>query len=701
MRLIPLLALLFILPVAAQDAAALDAAQASDAPVVDPDLLPEPAEESGLTGDRPTEWLRQPGFDTLVCPFRGEIDYDRGEVECGLIRVPENREVSDSRTIELNFIRIPARGEDADGEAVEVRPDPVIYLTGGPGVHADVYVSRLKDHTLVEQRDLIILEQRGIGNSGDFCPFFGALNRAEQIHPDWDESQLAALRVARQCIEDAKARGVDVTGYHTFEIARDLKALRLALGLADWNVWGISYGSVLGQAYMTIDADAIRAVVLDAIVPLDLEDLMRIAYWHERNLAMLFAACDDQSRCVRVFDGLEARYRSAIAAITERPIELEVEPDERYPTGQAYLFQDLLVGLPFMLLYDESNHPALPAIIDGLTRAAETRDETFFRALALSDFGGMGFSAGMSTAVRCLDGYATAAAENAPREFRDHALLARAFGSARALDEAERMCREAGLAPRDPAGFEPIQSDLPVLVANGAWDPITPVPLAEYILPGFSNGRLAIFPHAGHGPTRSLDCAGDFLNGFFNDPAAPLDSECIEEGGHAAEYIAPVFRTSALPRGLVLAEENEQRLRAHLVWAGSSWLISLVGAVVLLVAWSGRVLNGRHQRFAGGSRLLIFLAAVAATAYAAGLGSAAYATSEITELMLLFGLLPWAMWFAWMAPLSMVLATLGLIQLWRHRRHLPPASHLGLVPVALAVFSLAAAGLVWDLWPLL
>ena len=646
------------------------------------------------------EWLRAPGYDTLVCPFRGRIDYEPGEIECGLIRVPENRETPGSRTIELNYIRIRARGEDADGKPVEMRPDPVVYLTGGPGVHADVYVRRLKDHGLVRSRDLIILEQRGVGNSGDFCPFFGQLNRADQIHPDWDDSQMAALNVAERCIKDARARGADVTGYHTFENARDVKALRLALGLEDWNVWGISYGSVLGQAYMQVDPEGIRAVVLDAIVPLDLQDLMRIAHWHERNLEMLFSACADQRRCGRVYEGLEARYRAAIAALTERPIGLDVTADERFPTGRVYLFQDLPAGLPFMLWYEESNHPAIPAIIDGLTRAVEQRDEILFRAIAVSNVGGISLSGGMSTAVRCLDGYVANWAASAPREFLDHALLARAFGSQAAIAAADRMCHESGLAPRDPAQFELVQSDLPIVVANGAWDPITPVPLAEYILPGFSNGRLAIFPHAGHGPTRSLDCGGDFMNAFFDDPAAPLDQDCIQNGGEAARYIAPYFRTSAMPRGLIMADENRKRLVAHGTWAGTSAAISLLGAIMLLVAWSLRVFNGQRLRYAYGTRLVVFLAAAAATAYAAGLAGAAYATGQVTEALLLFGFLSWAIWFAWLAPLSLILAVIGLVLIWKQRKRLYPTSWLGLVPVCLAVLSLAAAGFYWDLWPI-
>lgn len=647
------------------------------------------------------EWLRAAGYDTLICPFRGRIDYEPGQVECGLIRVPENRELAGSRSIELNFIRLRARGEDQDGNAVEIRPDPVVYLSGGPGVHAEVYVRRFLEHGLVRSRDLIILEQRGIGNSGDFCPFFGRLNRTDQIHSDWHATQMAGLRVSAQCIEDARARGVDVTGYHTFENARDVKALRLALGLDDWNVWGISYGSALGQAYMQVDPEGIRAVVLDAIVPLDLKNLMRIAHWHERNLAMLFSACADQRRCGRVFEGLEARYRAAIASITERPIGLDVTADERFPTGRAYLFQDLLVGLPFMLWYEESKHPAIPAIIDGLTRAVEKRDETLFRAIAVSDMGGIGFSGGMSTAVRCLDSYAANRAAEAEREFRDYPLIARAFGSRLAIAEADRMCRELGLGPRDPAQFELVQSDLPIVVANGAWDPITPVPLAEYILPGFSNGRLAIFPHAGHGPTRSLECGGDFMNAFFDDPAAPLDQDCIENGGAAARYIAPYFRTAAAPRGLVMADERRERLIAHATWAGLSAAISLIGAVLLLLGWCLRVLNGQRLRYAYGTRLVVFLAAAAGSAYAAGLAAAAYATSQVTEVMLLFGLLPWAMWFAWLAPLSALLGLIGLIMVWKQRKRLYPTSWLGLAPVCLAVISLAAAGLYWDLWPLL
>lgn len=692
-----MLACLYVLPVLAlqEDEPPSEPGEAGAAQVEPLDVRPEAAPETDF------EWLRGSGYDTVVCPFRGRIDYEPGEVECGLVQVPENREIDGSRTIELHFVRIAARGEDDEENEVEVRDDPVIYLTGGPGVTVETYVKRLKDHPVVNGRDLYILEQRGIGYSGDFCPFFSDRNRAEFQADNFVDSQRAMFEQARMCIEGAKTRGVDVTGYHTFENARDVRALRTALGLEDWNVWGISYGSVLGQAYMKVDPGGIRAAVIDAIVPLDLRNLMRIPHWHEQNLDRLFAACSEQADCAEVYDGLERRYRAAIANMTEDPVRVEVPEGERYPHGEAWFFADVIAGLPFGLLYEQSNHPAIPAIMDGLSRVVEAQDETFFRALALAEgVGGPGISMGMSVAVRCLDGYVDRWAEAAPDDFRDYPTLARAFGALSVIEDAPGICREVGLAPRDPAQFEPVETDLPVVVANGAWDPITPVPLAESIMPGLSNGRLAVFPHAGHGPTRSLDCAGDFLNGFFDEPAAELDMECVTEGEEAAEYIAPYYATRAAIEGIVLREDHETRLKAHAAWGGVSALLVLAGGVVIFLAWLARRVNRQRLEAAGGARMVVWLATLSALVYAGGLAAATRATVEINEAMLLFGLVSWAGWMAWFGPLALLLGLGGLVQAWRYRGHIAPASCIGLMLTAAATISLSLFGLTWDLWPL-
>ncbi|MEM7053348.1 MAG: alpha/beta fold hydrolase [Pseudomonadota bacterium] len=649
------------------------------------------------------EWLRSASADTLVCPFRGRIDYEPGEIECGVIRVPENREVANSRTIELNYVRIVATGEDHEGEAVDIRDDPVIYLTGGPGVTVDVYVQRLKDHRLVSQRDLYILEQRGIGNSGDFCPFFGRRNVADAVHADQEASERAFIGQVETCIRSAIDAGVDVAGYNTFENARDIKAMRLALGLDEWNVWGISYGSVLGQAYMKVDPEGIRAAVIDAIVPLDIGELMRISHWHNANLDRLFGACADQPDCARVYEGLRDRYMTAIQTLNESPATVEVEANELAPQGEVHFFASLIVGLPFSLMYEQETHPALPAIIDGLTRVVESGDDQFYRALAQAmqmdmddDFG---VSMGMSAAVRCQDGYVDSAAETAALDRAAYPELFFAFNHPAIVEESPIRCREFDLGPRDMAEYAAVESDLPVVVANGRWDPITPVELAEYIMPGFENGELVVFPHAGHGPTRSIPCAGDWLNTWYDDPTAPVDRECVDEGEDAAQFVAPYFRSSIMVNALALMAEDEDRLKVHGVWIGASAGMTLLAALFLPLAWVGRRFNGHRLEASGGSRLLVFFAAGLAVAWLAGMGYAAFVTSKITEAMLLFGMVPWAKWFAWVGILSLIVAIAAIAQTWRNRGHIKLGSKIGLIVSSLAVISLGIAGQVWSLGP--
>ena len=286
-------------------------------------LLPQAPAQAQLEASVEPEALQVPApdlfardsyrIDTIVCPFKGDIEYEPGDIECGLLEVPENREDPDSRFIELHFVKINSRwGKDDeqdedeededDGLPPGKRDDPVIYLTGGPGARVNYYVGRLKDHTLLKHRDLYILEQRGIGFSDDFCPYYGIRKPATDDVETFDEQLAASHQRKWDCSANATASGVDLTGYSTIENARDVKALRKALGFEQWNVWGISYGSILGQAYIKEDPEGILAVALDAIMPLEIREselYWRIAHWYNRDLDKLQEICQRQPACAK------------------------------------------------------------------------------------------------------------------------------------------------------------------------------------------------------------------------------------------------------------------------------------------------------------------------------------------------------------------------------------------------------------------
>lgn len=647
------------------------------------------------------EWLRRAKPESVVCPFRGRIKYEPGEIECGLIQVPENREVQGSRSIELHYVRMLAKGKDAEGNAVSKRSDPVVYLSGGPGAGIEGYVRRFKDHGLLEQRDLYLLEQRGIGSSTTFCPFFSSRNRDAQAQESFEGHQRSRVENAHRCLEVASSQGVDLRGYNTFENARDVRALRLALGFERWNVWGISYGSVLAQALIKEDPDGILAVVIDGIVPLDIGDLMRIGRWYARDLDQLFAACEQQPACKSAYPDQKRRYLAAIESVMKQPFAFDVTPDERFPTGKAYLHAEIVAGLPFSLMYEQSTHAAVPAIIEGLIKAVEARDQNFFRALALLDLEGMqsgGYGAGMAQAIHCQDGYVDGSVRVAAEEVTENPVLGRVFGNPEASAQMASVCAGAGIPGRDLAQYAPLVSDLPILVANGAWDPVTPTPLAHYIMPGLSRGQLVEFPHAGHGPTRSLKCAGKLLNAFYNDPAAPLDSECVKDGEQAASYVAPYYASSALSRAALLYAEDRKQLLPHALWVGLPLFVLLVGGLVLVVGGLARRFNRARPVPGATARWITGLAAWTGVLHAAGLGVAGALSGKLTPALLLFGMVGWASWAAWLGPVSGVLGLIALL-LALGGSGLNRSARLGCMLVALAALALAWFGWHWDLWP--
>lgn len=688
LRIISLLAVLVVSAASAQDIV-------SDA--VEPDLF---ARDSYR-------------LDTLVCPFRGDIDYEPGQIECGLLQVPENREDPDSRFIDLHYIKLHSTWDDEEADDDEEsglapgrRDDPVIYLTGGPGAPAAYYVNRFKDHGIRRHRDLYILEQRGIANSGDYCQFYSTTNVGLRNVGTLAESNAASRGDSDACARRATAAGVDLTAYNTIENARDVKALRIALGYDQWNVWGISYGTILGQAYIKEDPEGILAVVLDAIVPLDVRAdpiAWRVLNWYDRVLRKLDELCQADSSCAGNFPGLGDRVRDAARIAIDNPIEVDVDNPEIYPTGKAWILSDVAAFLPFSLFYEQSNYPAMPAMIHAWADAFESRDETFFKAMALAiadGAGGFGGSQGMYDAILCNDGLRETAVESFAIDREEFPVLAASVAPAGDAQAWVELCAELGLSPRPREQYAAVQTDIPTLLVEGDMDPITPPPLAHAIAPGFENGTYVEFPYAGHGPTRSVECGGDLLNGFFDDPTAEPGLSCAEEM-EAPDFIGPLYRTMFVPKLAVLALENEDNLPGVALWGGASVLFVVVGFIVLTFAPLVRRLEKRKPVPAGGARLATWGAAFSGTLALAILGAAAGASYALSELLPLFGFVGWGVYGAWFGMLAGLLGLVAVVLTIRARMAdgLPFGTLTGFLLTAIAAVGLSTFLIVWGLGP--
>ncbi len=683
----------------AQDAQPADIADA---------LAEEPTQESIAAETETPDLFARDTFRVrpIVCPFKGEVDYKGGEISCSLFEVPENREKARSRMIELHVVKLHAKEPD-DWNAEEKgewkkREDPIIYLTGGPGAKAQGYVNRFKDHGIRDARDLYILEQRGIGWSADFCQDYALFDPAAANTPDWETYQQAGLEAMEACFAKAKAARVDLSGYNTIENARDVHALRQALGFDQWNLWGISYGSILGQAYLKEDPAGIRAAVIDAIVPLQQDvTFFHIARHYDRVLTILEDACKEDSACARDFPDLVERYKNAIKKVAANPIELDAIDKELFPSGKAYFFHDLIGGAPFSLFYEQKNYPYLPAFISALTRMVEEENYDALR-IATAGGGGDGFdiSQGMYNAISCNDNWAPGIRKSFEQDGLDHPVLSMIFGDPSLADEQAKICKRYGADPRPAEEYLPVQTDIRTLLVEGVMDPITPPPLAEIIVPGFTNGTYVEFPYAGHGPTRSVECAGDFLTKFYDDPQGELDLSC-PESMERPEFSGPLFATNGLTNLAVMFSEDKKSVALPVIWIGLAAVIFLFGAVVYTLAPVARVINRSGAMPTGGARIIAWLTALAGTASIGGIAAGAAMAVQENALLLLAGLPGWTK-FAALAGLAA--GPLGVLLLWltakaRMQTPLPIGVSLGLLLTGSAGVALAAWIAVWGFLP--
>ena len=107
---------------------------------------------------------------------------------------------------------------------------------------------------------------------------------------------------ASQAIDDTPAPGSrrPCETVEEKQMSRDVHAFRRALGIDEWNVWGLSYGTILGQAYINEDPDGIRAIVLDSVVPInavDEDQYWRVIKWYDRDLKKLDELCQADKAC--------------------------------------------------------------------------------------------------------------------------------------------------------------------------------------------------------------------------------------------------------------------------------------------------------------------------------------------------------------------------------------------------------------------
>lgn len=475
-----------------------------------------------------------PNLTADQCPFVEQLaPAERARVRCGHIRVPEDHANPAGRKIELAVAIIEPKSAKTT--------DTVVMLHGGPG-GGDLDAYRFRLNEPLGARTLVMFDQRGVGRSRpQFCPELGEAIFAASVRGLSADAETAEIVTAhRRCHDRLIADGVDLTKYNTAATVTDAEAIRVALGFDRWKVYGLSYGTAVGLAYLRDHPQSISALVLDSVYPLDAPGASHVVLNMMRSLRELSAACAQQAACKSRFGDVEALFGRALEDLARAPLEIPQAGEAANWAEPVKVSASAFLAVVHQLLYDRNAYPALPYLID---RIAARDGEVF--ALLIDEFRrrANAITHGANAAVECY--------ERLPFDSRDDYELAAAPWPL-ARDRMTLIVRSldicANWGTRAPAPLQmPGRTNVPTLVVAAGWDPITPPSYSKHAAETIG-ARYVELPFHGHGVRGDRDCGAPIIRAFFDRPDRDPDASCT------AKATPPLFATSLIRTPAVARE---------------------------------------------------------------------------------------------------------------------------------------------------
>jgi len=444
---------------------------------------------------------------------------DDGPIDayCGTLTVFEDREAGTGRQIDLWIVLLPALSPSP-------RPDPLVFLAGGPGQGAAQLAGQIQAMfgRVQQSRDIVLVDQRGTGRSHPLdCGSDSTTLR------ELTEGMDASMSRLRDCLEGYDA---DVRLYTTDLAMDDLDDVRAHLGYERVNLYGGSYGTRAALVYLRQHGDRVRSVILDGAAPTDMRLPVFMARDAQRALDRLLADCQASAPCRDTFPGLGDRIGALLARLEQQPARVRVRHPRTHEVEDISVEAPIVAGILFRALYS----PLTASIVPTLVERAEQDDYGGLFALALAGAGGdENMSIGMQLSVLCSEDVAfvtrdDVAAANAGTMFGDllmgNQLDACAIWPTRALP---------------PDYSRPIESDVPALVLSGEIDPVTPPSWGEEVVRHLSHGRHVVVPATGHGVI-STPCGMRMVEAFIDAASADgLDTSCVDTLRRPPFFVTP------------------------------------------------------------------------------------------------------------------------------------------------------------------
>lgn len=442
-----------------------------------------PTQESVPTGVAAPAFT--PTLTYVACPVDEKLP---PRTKCAALTVPLDwQSPDDGRTIDI-AVRI-TRAKNNPGS------NGLTWNIGGPGAavvegHRDFY-SKLPA-SIRKNFDWVSFDPRGVGLSepklagctpgaGGLPPLTGPVD----WDAHWTNVEATDGAAAAACF-DANPDAAPYMG--TWQVVRDMDALRASLRYDRWNYWGMSYGTRIGHAYARTFPSSLRALIMDGSLMAG-ETVFRFGTTLPGGVEValqVYASIVGKAQAHKInaiFDYLDVKTLNAGGTRVSR---WELAPELR------------------TLLTEQAQYPVTRRVIDKLYKMvkAKTRDQKSRAAYAARDIWALLPRANdPSTTIRLINCADLLDRPTAEQLAAAASTVIRDYGNASMMYMGNAaMCAglPSDLSPASPRGTSPIKLANPPMFVLSTGDAATPWAWGRSMANSFTGSRTISYTSTQH-----------------------------------------------------------------------------------------------------------------------------------------------------------------------------------------------------------
>jgi pimeloyl-ACP methyl ester carboxylesterase len=423
--------------------------------------------------------------------------------QCGKLRVLLDYSDKNADSISLAYVVIPAR-------RAPIKPDPIVFLQGGPGGSVIPNIKSYENFQIDPQRPLILFDPRGTGYSDPVCPsltskLFEVFARDIKLGEEFE--------YIKPFISECLDAGFQPKNFTIQQNIQDLESLRTHLGIQKWNILGGSYGSRWALEYAEQFPSNISSCLLMGVFPPEIRMYNDLLTNFSNAIQDLFDRCQNDPECQEKYPDLTEIFSKATAKLEKNPVQIQVFNKPFVLNAQDFMF------FIHQMLYNPGSVGYIPRFI----KAILEDDPTIISNVVES----------IKNVIDMLHldvAYSILA-------FDEHQYLPQ---SQMDLDQLEKPYIKSGIAffQSDPKVLNMMRTEMmspglmekndtitiPLLLVNGQYDPITPSSNIDKVIGRLPNAQSAVFADQGHAPLSP--CFFQIAYDFLNNPTEHNQNEC-------------------------------------------------------------------------------------------------------------------------------------------------------------------------------